>query len=575
MSDLDKLKSLLFGAEKEVLDSISERVESRELRSADVADILPEAIHASHRQGEELGEALRDPVGQCLRQEFHDDPQTYGDALYPVMGPAIRKSIMHALRAITQQINEAVEHSLTPKGLSWRVQAWRAGVPFGEFIMQKTLLYRVEQAYLISRENGLLVGHAQHEAARIKDSDAVSAMFTAIQDFVKESFSPDRTGRLESADMGEFTLWAVHGPHALLVCVIRGVPPRSLRADLSAILERIHFRYGDAIRSYSGDTASVPEVESELAACLQLQARHEKTKSRKGISWPLLIILLLIAGAIGYFAVTGWLHARQVMQLRNTLDDTPGLYVADIERDGSTVVIRGMRDPQAPSVSDVVTAAGVEDLDVVADMRAFYSLEPALVAERAAERFGTPDGVRFSVEQSQLIVTGPAPLDWQAEVTAAASSLAGVNSVEFRMSAEQRAALERAAALRRLDALIAELNQQTFYFTADTTLTETSAAEFPGYLDQLVAAATELASLDLSLSVTVTGFADPVGGVEVNSVVAPERAAFVADALRGRGWTGDVVTRANPTIASDSASVDPEQRRVTIELQRAASATAQ
>ena len=70
MSDLDKLKDLLFGAEKQVLDSITERVESRELRSADVADILPEAIHASHAQGSELRESLREPVGQCLQREF-------------------------------------------------------------------------------------------------------------------------------------------------------------------------------------------------------------------------------------------------------------------------------------------------------------------------------------------------------------------------------------------------------------------------------------------------------------------------------------------------------------------------
>ena len=248
MNDLDQLKELLFGAEKEALDSIAERVERREVRTIDVADILPEAIHQSHKKDSELVESLTEPVGECLQRAFRDDPQTYGDALYPVMGPAIRKSIMHALRTFTQQINEAVEHSISPKGLRWRWQASRAGVPFGEYLLQKTLQFRVEQAYLISRENGLLVGHVHHERSKIKDSDAVSAMFTAIQDFVKESFSPDRTGRLESADMGDFTLWAVHGPHAVLVCVIRGVPPNCLRAEWSAFLERLHCGYGEAIR---------------------------------------------------------------------------------------------------------------------------------------------------------------------------------------------------------------------------------------------------------------------------------------------------------------------------------------
>ena len=575
MSDLDKLKDLLFGAEKQVLDSISERVESRELRSADVADVLPEAIHASHRRGGELGEALRDPVGQCLQQEFRDDPQTYGDVLYPIMGPAIRKSIMHALRAITQQINEAVEHSLTPKGLSWRLQAWRAGVPFGQFIVQKTLLYRVEQAYLISRENGLLVGHAQHEAARIKDSDAVSAMFTAIQDFVKESFSPDRTGRLESADMGEFTLWAVHGPHALLVCVIRGVPPRSLRGDLSAILERIHFRYGDAIRSYAGDTSSVPEVDNELTACLQLEARQDKETSGKSIAWPLLIILLLIAGAIGYFAVTGWLQARELDQLRAALDDTPGLYVADIERDGNTVIVRGMRDPLAPTVSAIAADNGIVDAEIVTDLQAFQSLDPRLIAQRAAARFGAPDGIGFSVEDSRLIVTGPAPLDWQAEVNASYGSLAGIDGVEFRVPAEHLAALERAAELRRLDAMIAELHGQAFSFTSGTTLTEASTAALPDYLDRLVSVEADLAKLGLALNVTVTGFADPVGGLEINAVLASERAGYLADALRDRGWRGNIVTQSDPAVAVENTPVDPEQRRVTVELQRAASPTPQ
>ena len=185
MNDLDQLKELLFGAEKEALDSISERVERLDVRTVDVADILPEAIHQSFGKDDELVESLSKPVGECLKREFRDDPQSYGDALYPVMGPAIRKSIMHALRGFSQQINQAVEHSISPKGLKWRWEASRAGVPFGEYVMQKSLRYRVEQAYLISRENGLLVSHVHHQASKIKDSDAVSAMFTAIQDFVK------------------------------------------------------------------------------------------------------------------------------------------------------------------------------------------------------------------------------------------------------------------------------------------------------------------------------------------------------------------------------------------------------
>ena len=566
VSDLDKLKDLLFGAEKQVLDSISERVEKRDLRSADVADILPEAIHTSHQQGSDLTEALREPVGECLQQEFHDDPQSYGDALYPVMGPAIRKSIMHTLRTFTQQINEAVEQSLTPRGLSWRMQAWRAGVPFGDFVLQKTLLYRVEQAYLISRENGLLIGHAQHAAARIKDSDAVSAMFTAIQDFVKESFSPDRTGRLESADMGEFTLWAVHGPHALLVCVIRGVPPRKLRTELAAILERVHFRYGDAVRAYTGETSTVPDVEEELEKCLRLEAKQEPAAKRKRLSWPLLLILAALGVAVVWYLVLQSLHERRLERLTAALENTPGIIVTDARVDDGWYFIDGLRDPEATEVSSVAIATIDRPGAVIANMRPYHSLDPELIATRAERLLDPPDSVSLFVDGTTLVSSGKAPLEWQAFVNENFRTLAGVESVEFRMTDADRAALERETLLVQLLQDVDRLNDGQFYFTSDTDLTDESRAELPAYARELGDLAQRLADIDVSLVVNVVGFADPVGGPEINQVVAKDRADLITATLLEAGLPDPASTRWVFETAEDSRTINLAQRRVTVQL---------
>ena len=567
MSDLDKLKDLLFGAEKQVLDSISERVEKRELRSADVADILPEAIHTSQQQGSDLTEALRQPVGECLQQEFHDDPQSYGDALYPVMGPAIRKSIMHTLRTFAQQINEAVEQSLTPRGLSWRIQAWRAGVPFGEFVLQKTLLYRVEQAYLISRENGLLIGHAQHAAAKIKDSDAVSAMFTAIQDFVKESFSPDRTGRLESADMGEFTLWAVHGPHALLVCVIRGVPPRQLRTDLAAILERIHFRYGEAIRTYSGETSTVPDVEEELEKCLRLQARHEPAEKRKRLPWPLLLIVAALVVALVWYLVLQSLHERRLAQLTAALESTPGIIVTDARVDDGWYFVDGLRDPEATEV--LVVAMNTIDRPgaVIANMQPFQSLHPELIATRAERLLDPPESVSLFVEDKVLVASGKSPFDWQADVEASFRTLAGVETVEFRMTDADRAALEREALLAALSKDLERLQGAQFFFTADTDLVADSRVALQTYAGDLARLAEQLAGVEVALAVSVAGFADSVGGPEINQVVAKDRAELVASALASAGVPGEIATRWVFDASEELRTVNPAQRRVTVQLE--------
>ncbi len=561
MNDLDQLKKLLFGAEKEALDSIAERVERREVRAADVADILPEAIHQRHRTDKELVESLTEPVGECLQQAFREDPQTYGDALFPVMGPAIRKSIMHALRTFAQQINEAVEHSVSPKGLKWRWQASRAGIPFGEFVLQKTLRYRVEQAYLISRENGLLMGHVHHEASKIKDSDAVSAMFTAIQDFVKESFSPDRTGRLESADMGEFTLWAVHGPHALLVCVIRGVPPKSLRGDLSAILERLHFRYGDAIREYKGDTSTVPDVEIELERCLRFEARQEREKGRgRAPVWAILLLLLLLAGAI-FLGVRSFMYGQQLATLGSALDAAPGIHVTGLDRDGNRFRVRGLRDPLAEEIDTIALGLEMDPSRIEASMQPFQSLEPDIVVMRAERLLGQPGGVRYEVEGRTLRVSGDAPATWKESLPAAFgrfASAAGLDDLD--MTGLTTTDLER------LQARVLELDARRFHFGDGTTLVDGDEDALRDYLQQVGELGEAANAMGRALRVTVTGSTDTTGGERLNERLAERRADLAALPLADAGIDAERRSMTPEVPDGGTARPDADSRFVQIDL---------
>lgn len=618
MNDLDKLKSLLFGAEKESLDSIRERVERPETRAVDVADILPEAIYQSHKNGDHLAVSLRAPVGECLEQAIHEDPKKYGDALYPVMGPAIRKSIMEALRAIAQQVNQAVEQSLTPQGLRWRFEAWRSGVPFGDYVLQKTLLYRVEQAYLISRENGLLMAHAHHDVASIKDSDAVSAMFTAIQDFVKESFSPDRSGRLESADMGEFTLWAVHGPHALLVCVIRGVPPGGLRAELSGILERVHFRYGEAMRTFAGDTAPVLGVEEELAECLRFEARQTSSGKKRRVSAPMMIVLLVLAAALGYAAYLGWQKRQTLNDFSTALQQTPGFYLDTVSADGSRMNVTGMRDPLAASAQSVAESIGLDPGDIDDATQPFQSLAPEIVARRAARQFGQPDGVTFSVNDSTLLVSGPSPVTWRQAVNQDLVFLSGIDSVSYQETDSERLQIVRnwlaapdsvdivtdadglvmsgvapAAWIRRAEETVATsnmpwltdfsgirtaervqlendvraLSNRNFFFTDGTVLAGDQRDALSEYVEQMAILRTRAEAQELAVQVTLTGFTDSVGDLPLNERLALGRTATVAGVLARSGFDAASVEQRQKTADDEDASVvDFNLRRVSVQL---------
>lgn len=559
MNDLDKLKDLLFGAEKEALDSIAERVERPETRTADVSDVLPEAIHQSHKKNSDLVGSLQEPVGECLQRAFREDPESYSDALYPVMGPAIRKSIAHTLRAFSKQINQVAEQSLTPKGLKWRFQAFRAGIPFSDFVVQKTLLYRVEQAYLMSRENGLLVDHVHHLASKIKDSDAVSAMFTAIQDFVKESFSPDRTGRLESADMGEFTLWAVHGPHALLVCVIRGVPPGSLRAELSAILEQIHFRYGEAIKNYSGDTSSMPSVGNELNKCLEYQASQDDDDSDEGgTSWSAIIIGGIVIAALAYFIATSWFGAKKLDALSVALKDAPGIYVADATRDGDQFLVRGMYDPVAIPVTDIVESLDMHTENVVFEMTPFQSLEPKIVRKRVDRLFVGIDTIDYEVSGSSLVVVGEATGEWIETAKASARAVAGIDAVDFNGVVDSN--------VEKLKGEVNSLSESSFLFAQGTSFAPGQVAVLREFSERVSLLQSRAAMSNYTVRLYLVGLTDNSGASAANERLALRRADAAAAILAEFGIASGRGAPLTQAPARTESLHDPSERSVVVYL---------
>ncbi|MDH3493966.1 MAG: OmpA family protein, partial [Acidobacteriota bacterium] len=127
--------------------------------SEQVSDVLPEAVSKSSQKNSQLSEATLPIVEKNIRESVLRNPRILADALFPVIGPAIRKAISAALSSMVQSFNQTLEHSVSPKGLKWRFEAFRTGRSFGEVVMLKTLQYRVEQVFLIHRKTGLLLEH--------------------------------------------------------------------------------------------------------------------------------------------------------------------------------------------------------------------------------------------------------------------------------------------------------------------------------------------------------------------------------------------------------------------------------
>ena len=484
------LLARLSEQEKTILTRLAE-VESEfndvDKRTADLARILPQAIRAASQaqmkrleqherkeeetkavkqpfpfSEEELSEALKAPVEKSLRQSISEDPHSLANALFPIMGPAIRKSINESIKGLIENINRTVERSLSPQGMAWRLESLRTGRPFGEIVLQKTLVYRVDQVFLIHRESGLLMQHLHMDDTEVGDSDAVSAMLTAIQDFIRDSFSGAKNEELDSVDIGAYTVWLERGPYAVLACVIRGNAPYAFRQTMRALLELMHARHGRTLESFEGDTDSIKVCEPLLNKALQVEKVHSDKKKSSRFSAATVLGVLMLLGLGGWFIQQQWQNYRleqRISAYLQTLAEEPGIIVTQVQLESDELFLRGLRDPLSTSPQAIAEQQALP-LTVQTHWQAYQDMSPKFVEIRLhqqAERWlHAPDTVNVEWQGTKLILTGRADQQWIDRVLQDSPVLVGLSNLDSSQLLDNNAYWNRSQA--QFEAFLKTLN---------------------------------------------------------------------------------------------------------------------
>ena len=336
----------------------------KERRSDEPESVLDPAPES---QGESTGPHLTKEVEQLrlamgpimqlsLEAALKKGNESLVESMYPLIGRVVRRSVRESLAALAQSVDTTMRDALTLKQLRWRLEARRRGVPLSQLVLEKSLLFRVEEVFLIHQETGLLIGHA---GARADDSrDLVSGMFTAIQDFVADSFggnsgadgSPDQLGRFQ---VGDQDVWLFHGPVAYMALVISGSAPASNRDGFHRVLEEIHERYGAQLRAFEGDSEPLKPATLMLDDCLVEQSREMPNRS------PLLFWILaafLLIGLLGWWWVR-WQTRERHAQVRGFLEKQAGVVVTEEELGWRRSSLNVLADPGVISVSEALAAA--------------------------------------------------------------------------------------------------------------------------------------------------------------------------------------------------------------------------
>ena len=524
---MDTLRSLLLGPTEKQLADVHARLTDPQRQLKEIAHLLPAAIAVRSRQNDELTDAMAPTVAAALDRSIRKDPQPLADALFPVMGPAIRKSIAAALSGMIESFNQSLAHSLSIRGLRWRFEALRTGRSFAEVVMMHTLLYRVEQIFLIHKETGLLLQQVSAGGAAVQDADMVSGMLTAIQDFVHDSFNSGNSRRddqLETLQVGELTVWIEQGPLAVLAGVIRGNAPSELRNSFRQVLERIHLQYGAAMKDFAGDAAPFAPVAEMLEECLQSRYHEAQQPARSGrLLTPFRIaagLLLLFVLVWGFF----WLRNQRrwddyVARLRSE----PGIVVTDAEKRGWKYHVGGLRDPLAADPQVIMRDSGIDPRGVVDHWEPFTALSPEMILARTKKQLAPPATVNLKISENTLVVDGFASHQWVVQAREAVRWLPGLG----QLREDNLLDLER-------------IEDPLLMFKLD------SAELVPGQADKFARLTADIGRLQAqaqamqkNVRLEIVGHTDGSGSEKRNDSLSAERAQTVASALKTRlpVWT--------------------------------------
>ncbi len=406
---LTELRELIIGPEQRELARLRERLDDPNLRAEDISQIVAEAITIRSKRDRGMLRTLQPIIEESLRLSVERDPKFIADALFPIIGQAVRKAVAHSLRGMVESLNYVMERSVSWDSVMWRIEALRTGRPFGEIALMRSLRFRVEEVFLIHRETGLLLAHVAAKDAITQDADLVSGMLTAVQDFVRDSFTPGKTDELDTMQVGDYTVKVAHGPLALMAGVVSGAAPPDLSNVFQRALERVHSEFGTELQEFSGDAQSLSGVKPLLQACLLGSQAKEVKRSYRWV-WPVTALALIVFAATFFYARQQMRWSRYVERLHQE----PGIILASEESHWNSFNVVGLRDPLAVDPELLLRRYKLDPDKVTSRWEPYSSLDPVYATAR--KMLNSKDSIeqqviRFAVNSSKLDPSEVAKVD--------------------------------------------------------------------------------------------------------------------------------------------------------------------
>jgi len=124
----------------------------------------------------------------------------------------------------------------------------------------RTPMGTLQDVFLVHR-SGLLLKHYTRRMRPNMDSDVLSGMLVAVQEFIKDSF-PGEAGSLDEIRMvGGMSIRIIEGKWTIIAAVVQGGSSPVHTLQMQSALRDLEAQYEDLLMDWDGTMDRIPEVD--------------------------------------------------------------------------------------------------------------------------------------------------------------------------------------------------------------------------------------------------------------------------------------------------------------------------
>lgn len=125
----------------------------------------------------------------------------------------------------------------------------------------------IEDMFLLYND-GRLIRHYTRRLKPSVDSQILSSMLAAVQDFVKESISTDEEGTLEEIKIGKTRIFLQKGTYLSLAVMIEGEDVEGIEAQVRTAIQKAETEHEGILKGWDGNIASMKPLNEIMESLL-------------------------------------------------------------------------------------------------------------------------------------------------------------------------------------------------------------------------------------------------------------------------------------------------------------------